>query len=142
MNELQTSNFKPQNNCEMTNHNIQKGKVYNIRERLYIFSKRILEICRALPASQECDVIRKQLSKAGTSIGANFEEADGALTKKDFINKVAIARKEAKETKYWLRLITGTYVDQLKMEGDNREIEELICILSAILKKSGYKYRL
>jgi four helix bundle protein len=51
------------------------------------------------------EIIRTQLAKAGTSIGANVEEADGALTKKDFVNKIAIARKEAKETRYWLRLI-------------------------------------
>lgn len=140
-NELQTSNFQSQNNCETTNQNIQKRKVFDIRERLYLFSMRILQICRNLPISSECEVVRRQLSKSGTSIGANFEEADGSLTKKDFINKVAIARKEAKKTKYWLRLISDNYVEKTKIEDDIRENEELICILSAILKKAGYKSR-
>ena len=124
------------------NHKSQDGKVYDIRERLFLFSRRVLEICKLLPTTSECEAIKKQLSKSGTSIGANFEEADGSLTKKDFISKVAIARKEAKETKYWLRIISGIYFDESKMEYDNREIEEIICILSAILKKSGYRFRL
>jgi four helix bundle protein len=101
-----------------------------------------LQICKKLPLGIECEVLRKQLFKAGTSIGANYEEADGALTKKDFINKVAIARKEAKETKYWLRMVNEEAPFNSNIRCDIREAEEIICILSAILKKSGYKFRL
>jgi len=138
----QTSNIQPQNKIENPSHKSQRGKPYDLRERLYIFSKRIMQLCRMLPKTPECEVIRKQLAKAGTSIGANFEEADGSLTKKDFVNKVAIARKEAKETKYWLRIISGNCFCESKIQDDDREIEEIICILSAILKKSGYRFRL
>jgi four helix bundle protein len=120
----------------------QEGnKVYDLRERLLIFSKRILKICKMLPKVPECEGIRKQLSDAGTSVGANFEEADGALTKKDFINKTGISRKEAKETRYWLRVISGTFIDEKELAGDIRESEEIINILSAILRKSGAKTR-
>lgn len=121
---------------------IQEGnKVYDLRERLLIFSKRILKICRMLPKIPECEGIRKQLADAATSAGANFEEADGTLTKKDFVNKVGISRKEAKETRYWLRVISGTYIDEKDISADIRESEEIINILSAILRKSGAKTR-
>jgi len=63
-------------------------------------------------------VIRTQLVKSGTSIGANVEEADGAVTKRDFTNKITIARKEAKETKYWLKLIAGENIKPELLEDD------------------------
>lgn len=80
--------------------------------------------------------IRGQLGGSGTSVGANYEEADGTLTKRDFVNKVVIARKEAKETRYFLRIISGTYIDSEELAADIRESEEIINILSAIINKS------
>jgi len=158
MDERQTSNIEPQNKDQipngenpisnlkfLNNNQIPKGKpqkIFDIRERLLIFSKRILNICKLLPRIPEYDGIRKQLASAGTSIGANFEEADGAITKKDFINKVAIARKEAKETKYWLQIINSIYFDNTRLSEDIRESEELISILSAIIRKCGINTRL
>ena len=111
-------------------------KVYDIRERTFRFAQRILEVVDMLPRSSACDVIRYQLTRSGTSIGANVEEADGSLTKKDFVNKMVIARKEAKETRYWLRLIMGKYIDPDIVGSDIREVEEIINILSAIISKS------
>jgi len=111
-------------------------KKYNLRERLLVFSKRIIDIVNMLPRTPECDVIRKQLMGSGTSMGANFEEADVALTKKDFINKVGIARKEANETRYWLRVISGSYVEVQKVAGDIRETEEIINMFSSIIINS------
>ena len=87
---------------QLQNPKTREEKVYDIRERVFNFAQRVLEIAEKLPQSRVCDVLRTQLVKSGTSIGANVEEADGAVTKRDFINKIAIARKEAKETKYWL----------------------------------------
>ena len=139
MNEIPTSNIKIQNNYQIPNKKSQR--VYDLRERLLRFSKRILEICKMLPRIPECEGIRKQLSNAGTSIGANYEEADGALTKKDFINKAGISRKEAKETRYWLKVIDNVYIDEKEIISDIRESEEIINILSAILINSGAKTR-
>jgi len=116
-------------------------KIYNLRDRLRLFSRTILGICRRLPKIPECDALRRQLANACTSIGANFEEADGALTKRDFINKAGIARKEAKETKYWLQVICDTYIHKNELEPHIKESEEIISILSSILKNSGYKFR-
>ncbi|MFA4844056.1 MAG: four helix bundle protein [Candidatus Margulisiibacteriota bacterium] len=142
MNEPQTSNIQPQNKRQMPINNNQGEKIYDIRERLMRFSNRIIQITRSLPRTIDGEVIIRQLAKSGTSVGANFEEADGALTKKDFINKVAIARKEAKETKYWLKLLCGNYLPEEVIRMDIQEAEEIICILSAILKKLGYQFRL
>lgn len=114
-------------------------KVYDLRERLLAFAKRILEICKMLPNTPECNRIRGQLGGAGTSAGANYEESDGSVTKKDFINKVGIARKEAKETRYWLRVISGVYIPEKDLKDDIKESEEIINILSSILIKSGAK---
>src|SRR3989338_4991035 len=99
--EIQDSRFKIQNKPQEPNQKSNGAKRYDLRERLLIFSKRILQICKMIPRIPEFDGIRKQLANAGTSIGANYEEADGTVTKKDFINKAAIAQKEAKETRYW-----------------------------------------
>ena len=101
----------------------------------------MLEICKMLPNYPECSKIRGQLGSAGTSVGANFEEADGTLTNKDFINKVGISRKEAKETRYWLLVINGTYIKSEDIYPDIKEAEEIISILSSILQKSGHTVR-
>ncbi len=103
-------------------------KPYDLRERLLIFAKRMLEICKMLPPSPEYAGIRLQLGGAGTSIVANYEEADGSLTKKDFVNKVGIFRKEAKEFIFFLRVISGTYLNAKELSNDIRESEEIISI--------------
>ena len=82
---------------------------YNIQERTFEFSKTIVLFCRELVSANP--VTRRlswQLLDAATSVGANMEEADGGQSRADFISKTAIARKEAKESVYWLRLISAT----------------------------------
>ena len=82
---------------------------YDIQERTFQFAVRIVLFYRNLPSVSEATrILARQLLKSGTSIGANMEEADGGQTKADFIAKVAIARKEAKETVYWLRVLAAT----------------------------------
>ncbi|MFH1709695.1 MAG: four helix bundle protein [bacterium] len=140
--KLPTSNLPIPNKSQSPNQRSQeKTKIYDLRERLMTFAKRVLQISKRLPNIPECEGIRKQLANASTSIGANFEEADGALTKKDFIHKTGIARKEAKETKYWLKVISGTYISESELKADTNEAEEIISILSSILKNSGHKVR-
>lgn len=112
-------------------------KPYELKERLLLFGKRILEICKMLPNYSECGKIRAQLGSAGTSVGANYEEADGAITKKDFLNKIVISRKEAKETRYFLRVISGTYLSPGILQDDIKESEEIINILSSIIIKTS-----
>jgi hypothetical protein len=83
--EHPTSNIQPQNKAQDPNPKLKKE--FDLRIRLLTFSKTILTLCKSLPKTPESDCIRGQLSRSGMSIGANFEEADGALTRKDFINK-------------------------------------------------------
>jgi four helix bundle protein len=113
-----------------------EDKIYDLKDRTFKFAERILDIVELLPDKVQCEIIRRQLVKAGTSIGANIEEADGTITKKDFVNKMVIARKEAKETRYWLRIISDRYIKNEKINSDIKECQELINILSAIINKT------
>ena len=126
---------------DKTNSNDQcprddRAQKFDLRERLLKFSKRILEIVNLLPRTPENDIIRRQLTAAGTSVGANYEEADGAITKRDFIHKMAIARKEAKETRYWLTVISDSVLPADEISKDLKEAGELVSILSSIINKT------
>ena len=83
-----------------------------ILELTFNFSLQIIELYKILVQQKEF-VISKQLLKSATSIGANVEEANAALTKKEFIMKMSIASKEARETKYWLRLLDKSQIVML-----------------------------
>jgi len=105
---------------------------------------KILKYLDKLPRTTGGTVLAKQLARSGTSIGANMEEADGASSKNDFINKVTIARKEARETRYWLRLIqktemVNTVQNKQELEVLINESHELMRILSAITNKAKEK---
>ena len=82
-----------------------KKSHYDLEERTAIFGEAVIEFCLSLPANAVTAPIINQLVRAGTSIGANYCEADEAESQRDFRHKIAICRKEAKETKYWLRMI-------------------------------------
>ncbi len=126
--------YKIQIKSQFQNPN-KDNKVYDIRERTFNFAKKILELAEKLPNSRTSQILSSQLVRAGTSIGANVEEADGTVTKRDLVNKFVIARKEAKETKYWLRLISDKYLPSEVVAPDLKEINEIINVLSAIINK-------
>ena len=117
----------------------RRKKPYDIHERVFEFSLRVLEISKMIPNSDTSDVIRNQFVRSGTSIGANLEESDGVITKKDFINKIVLARKEAKETRYWLRLFKETYLNKHQIDDVIEEINEILKILSAIINNTKNK---
>ncbi|AMA48706.1 MULTISPECIES: four helix bundle protein [Flavobacterium] len=81
-------------------------------------------------------IISKQLMRSATSIGANVEEAIAAQSKKDFISKMSIASKEARETKYWLRLLDKSEITKINIEIYLTEIEHIINIITKIVKTS------
>ncbi len=99
------------------------------------FSLRIIELYRHLTKNKEF-VISKQLLKCGTSIGANVEEANAAVSKKDFVSKMAISSKEARETKYWLRLLDKSQIVRFDYSEYLREIDSIINVLTKIVKTS------
>jgi four helix bundle protein len=82
-----------------------KNSHYDLEERTAIFGEAVIEFCLSLPANAVTAPIINHLVRAATSIGANYCEADEAEPKPDFRHKIAICRKEAKETKYWRRMI-------------------------------------
>jgi four helix bundle protein len=107
-----------------------------IRERSYEFALKIIGLYKSSREQKEF-VLSNQLLRSGTSIGANVEEAGAAQSKKDFIAKMAIASKEARETNYWLRLLRDS---KLTKSADIHELieesEAIIKILTAIVKTS------
>jgi four helix bundle protein len=115
-----------------------------IQDRALEFGVRIIKFADKLPRSAAGAVLVKQLIRSGTSIGANMEEADGASSKADFINKVTIARKEARETHYWLQLIRKAELlnhkdNIVELDSLIKETEELKRVLSAIIIKAKEK---
>jgi len=118
----------------------QKTTSDDLAERGYRFALRIIELVDVLPNNVVGRGIGGQLIKSGPSIGANIEEAKGALTRKDFIHSMNIAKKEARETKYWIKLITGAnLIKEEKAKLLLEENEELIKILTSIVKSSQEK---
>ena len=106
-----------------------------VREKSYAFAVRIVNACRHLVDVKKEFVLSKQLLRSGTSIGANVEEAIGGQSGKDFYAKLCIAYKEARETHYWIRLLTDTeYLTPSQAESLIKEAEELLKILGSILK--------
>jgi len=110
---------------------------FDLEERTARFSEEIIDFCKKLPRNPITIPLISQLVRAATSIGANYCEADEASSKKDFINKVCIAKKEAKETKYWLRIIAHTITESnLEAKKLWQETSELNLILAAIIRNT------
>ena len=81
------------------------SKIYDLEERTTDFAKRIIRLCKKLPKNTINNPLINQIIRLSGSIGANYREANDSLGKKDFLHKLKISRKEAKETKHWLELI-------------------------------------
>lgn len=112
-------------------------KVFDIRERSFKFGVRIIQLTPLLPKTTAGFAIGNQIIRSGTSVGANIEEAQNCATKKEFIHTVTISLKEARETGYWLRLISETkLVDQATVLHLLGEVNELIKILTTIIKNT------
>jgi len=105
-------------------------------KRLFEFSVKVIKYCRKLPKSKEYDIIKNQLIKAASSGGANYEEAQGAISKPDFFNKISISLKEMRESSYWLRIINEIKVPDSELKYLLKESSELKNILGSISSKS------
>jgi four helix bundle protein len=105
-----------------------------VREKAYHFALMIVELCKVLRQEQQYE-LSGQLFRSGTSIGANTEEATAGQTRKDFIAKMAIASKEAREANYWLRIVRDSGLcASIDVSGLISESDELIRILTSIVK--------
>ncbi len=115
----------------------EKPRQIDIHRRIYQFVLRVINLTKQLNRTSQNSVFVKQITRSASSIGANSTEAEAASTKKEFTRCFTIAKKEAKETLYWLRLIADTN-DPLKsrMEQLIQENDELVRIISSIILKS------
>jgi len=117
--------------------NGKEDKIYDLEERTAKFGEDIIEFVKKAPKDIITIPLVEQLIKAGTSVGSNYCEADCAESRKDFEHKLGVSKKEAKETKHWLRMIAKA-VPESKEEARKlwRESNELQRIFIAIIKKS------
>lgn len=112
-----------------------------IADKAYLFAIEIVKIYKNLTGFKKEYVLSKQLLRSGTSIGANINEAVGAQSKRDFVHKLSIALKEARETLYWLRLLKDTeFIEQTDFENLYNNCNELIKILSSVILTVKQKY--
>lgn len=109
----------------------------DIRDRTFAFACEIVQLYRALIATKGFPFgIARQLLQAGTSIGANLEEARAGASRRDSTNKWVIALKEARETKYWLRLIRATALaPAVSLEALLDESDQLVAILTVSVRR-------
>jgi four helix bundle protein len=120
----------------MTEKNIK----YNLEERTAIFSEGIIAFCRSIKHDTITRPLVSQLVRSGTSIGANYCEANNASSKKDFRNKIFICKKETQETKYWLRILSSCVParkDELRKYW--QETQELLMIFQKIVNSLDKK---
>ena len=107
-----------------------------IQQKSFSFALEVVELYRNIIAQHEY-VISKQLLRSGTSIGANVEEASAGISRKDFRVKMATALKEARETKYWLRILKESKLVNVDVSNELAHVHELVLILSSIVKTTG-----
>jgi len=109
-------------------------KIFDLQERTAKFGEDIIEFVQGLPKYIINNPLISQLTRSSTSIGANYMEADGAESGKDFKHKIAICKKEAKETMHWLRMIAKANPNKTEeCRKLWKESHELVLIFSAIL---------
>lgn len=114
-----------------------KSSPKDIQKRTFDFGIRVVKMLERLPRTLAAVEIGRQVLRSGTSVGANVQEADAAESKKDFVHKMGIARKEAQETRYWLGIIrTVILPNDPEIEALLKESDELSRILFAIIKKT------
>lgn len=114
---------------------MDKIKKDSVRDKSYAFALRMIQMYQHLTKDKQEFILSKQVLRSGTSIGANIEEASGAQSNKDFLAKMTIAYKEARETHYWLRLLhdSGYFTENAAISILN-DCEELLKMLASIKK--------
>ena len=113
-----------------------------IDDRTFGFALEVIDLYKFLIGNKEY-ILSKQVLRSGASIGANVQEAQAAQSKADFISKMSIASKEARETKYWLRLLTkSSYLNGYSRKAEAlAEVDSIINIITKIVKTSSERQR-
>src|SRR3989454_6977794 len=120
----------------MTNEGDKRRREYDLEDRTAKFGEAVIGFAKRIPMNPVNTPLISQLIRAGTSIGANYCEADDAVSKKDFRNKIGLCKKEARETKYWLRMVAAAD-PKVKVEARLlwQEAKELHLIFASIWRK-------
>ena len=114
-----------------------KNKPYDLEKRTLEFAKDVIRLCKSLPKNIISTKIISQVVRSSGSVGANYREANEKLSKKDFIHRMRIARKECKETSYWLELLKEIGEDFMDdINACMKESQELRSIFTAIIDKT------
>ena len=116
--------------------NSKPPKIFNLEQRTIDFSKRVFEYIEKLPKNLINAEVSKQLIRSAASIGANYIEANESLGKKDFVMKIRISKREAKESCYWLKLSRPLVESNEERSFLIQEVTELMKIFGAIVEKS------
>ena len=113
-----------------------------LEKRTKMFAIRIIQLSSSLPNTPEAKVVRNQITKSGTSVGANYREANRARSRADFKNKIKICESEASETQYWIEIIMEVgWLPRERLKSDHEECSELLAIFTSIsinTQKKGY----
>ncbi len=113
---------------------------YDLEERTAVFGEAVIEFAKKIPRNPVTLSLISQLVRAATSVGANYCEADNAYSKKDFINKISLCKKESRESKHWLRMVAKA-IPSFEAEAKNymNEAQELNPIFASIVNKCRTK---
>jgi len=115
-------------------NNLQFAK--ELEKRTKKFAVRIIRVASRLPNTPEGRIVRSQLTGAGTSVGANYREANRSRSQADFKNKIALCESEASETQYWMEIVIELeWMSRQDIEADYKECGELLAIFTSIRKK-------
>ena len=90
----------------------KEGNKFDLEDRTAVFGEKIIQLCKTIKQDVITKPIINQLVRSGTSVGANYMEANGACSKKDFKNKIYICKKEVQETKHWIRMLVVSVPDK------------------------------
>lgn len=120
----------------MSRKTVSSEKIYDLEERTASFGEAVIKFCRRIPEDSVTRRLIPQLIGCGTSVGANYAEADDAESKRDFRHKIGICKKEAREAKHFLRMVM-TAVPAMRQEAEQlkQEAKELNLIFNTIYKK-------
>lgn len=106
---------------------------YDLEERTALFGVQVIKVCRTVKKDEITRPLIGQLIKSSTSVGANYMEANGGSSKKDFRNKIFICKKESQETQHWLRMLSAAAPEHReKLRNLWQEVHELVLIFQKI----------
>jgi len=111
-------------------------KVYDLEERTALFDEAVIDFCKPIKLTAITDPLVRQIIRSGTSVGSNYCEADDAVSRKEFRQKIGTCKKESRETKFWLRTIAKAEPDRANLARAHwKEANELHLIFASIFRK-------